>query len=263
MHSGSHRASGFTLVELLVVIAVLGVLAAIVVFSVSGITDKGQTSACAADSQTIHTAEEAYNAQHGSYASEATLVSSGLLQGTSSLHDVTTGGGTYSVVSLGSCTAQVVGDDLEPPAVTAAPSGHWYTVGSGSSFGPWNVTAGSIDVVSTAYWNASGGGVNDIDLNGSSYGTIQRSITGLTSGSSYTLTFSYAINPGAATAGARVRIGNLDQTLTATNPATGSFQTATYTFTAGSSTETLSFAGSGPNGSCGVVLDNIAISSNS
>ena len=34
--------SGFTLVELLVVIVILGILAAIVVFSVRGITDKGQ-----------------------------------------------------------------------------------------------------------------------------------------------------------------------------------------------------------------------------
>ncbi len=35
---------GFTLIELLVVIVILGVLAAVVVFSVGGITDTGQTA---------------------------------------------------------------------------------------------------------------------------------------------------------------------------------------------------------------------------
>ena len=34
--------SGFTLIELLIVIVILGVLAAIVVFSVQGITDRGK-----------------------------------------------------------------------------------------------------------------------------------------------------------------------------------------------------------------------------
>ena len=34
--------SGFTLIELLIVIVILGILAAIVVFSVQGITDRGK-----------------------------------------------------------------------------------------------------------------------------------------------------------------------------------------------------------------------------
>jgi general secretion pathway protein G len=56
---------GFTLIELLIVIVILGILAAIVVFSVSGITGKGQDSACKADYATVTTAEEAYFAGDG------------------------------------------------------------------------------------------------------------------------------------------------------------------------------------------------------
>lgn len=54
---------GFTLVELLIVIVILGILAAIVVFAVGGITDTGQKSACKSDYKSIETAEEAYFAQ--------------------------------------------------------------------------------------------------------------------------------------------------------------------------------------------------------
>lgn len=55
--------AGFTLVELLVVIVILGILAAVVVFAVGGIKDKGQGSACSIDKRTLATAEEAYFAQ--------------------------------------------------------------------------------------------------------------------------------------------------------------------------------------------------------
>jgi general secretion pathway protein G len=59
--------SGFTLIELLIVIVILGILAAIVVFSVQGITDRGTKSACKADVATVTTAAEAFFAQSGSY----------------------------------------------------------------------------------------------------------------------------------------------------------------------------------------------------
>lgn len=59
---------GFTLVELLVVIVILGILAAVAVFAVGGVTDKGKESACKADLNSVATASEAYYAKNGSYA---------------------------------------------------------------------------------------------------------------------------------------------------------------------------------------------------
>jgi general secretion pathway protein G len=56
---------GFTLVELLIVIVILGILSTVTVFAVRGITNKGQTSACAADKATLATASEAYFSQYG------------------------------------------------------------------------------------------------------------------------------------------------------------------------------------------------------
>ncbi|MFD4372360.1 type II secretion system protein [Streptomyces sp. NPDC058486] len=82
--------AGFTLIELLVVIVILGVLSAIVVFSVRGINDKGQGSACKMDKSTIETAEEAYFAtgDRGTYGTMAELVKAGFLSNPSTWYDV-------------------------------------------------------------------------------------------------------------------------------------------------------------------------------
>ena len=78
---------GFTLIELMIVIVILGILAAIVVFAVGGITDRGETSACKANVKTTEVAVEAYYAKVGSYATDiddathsaTTLVGAGFL----------------------------------------------------------------------------------------------------------------------------------------------------------------------------------------
>lgn len=74
-HVRSRRRSdqGFTLIELLVVIVILGVLAAIVVFSVVGVTDRGKKAACQADLTTATNAVEAYYAQSSDQTYPASL----------------------------------------------------------------------------------------------------------------------------------------------------------------------------------------------
>ncbi len=92
---------GFTLVELLIVIVILGILATVTVFAVRGITDQGKTSACEADQKTLETAVEAYFAQNGSSTitapAETTLVSQGFLRSESGKFDVTTSGALTAV----------------------------------------------------------------------------------------------------------------------------------------------------------------------
>jgi prepilin-type N-terminal cleavage/methylation domain-containing protein len=53
---------GFTLVELLVVIVILGVLAAVVVFAVGGITNTSKQNACKIEVRTVNSALQAYYA---------------------------------------------------------------------------------------------------------------------------------------------------------------------------------------------------------
>jgi general secretion pathway protein G len=99
--------SGFTLVELLVVIVILGILAAIVVFAVGGITDKGTTASCKADQSSLETAEEAAYANNDAsvYQSEADLKLNGFIHDVSSLHDIALGAGnkSYTVNPIGKC----------------------------------------------------------------------------------------------------------------------------------------------------------------
>ena len=70
MHRYIERAreeAGFTLIELLIVIVILGILAGVVVFSVGGITDRGNVAACKTDMSTVTVAVEAYRAKQGTY----------------------------------------------------------------------------------------------------------------------------------------------------------------------------------------------------
>lgn len=98
---------GFSLIELLIVIVILGVLATVVVFSVAGITDNGQESACDADRRVLATAAEAYFANYttdmitatdGSI--ENTLIAAQLLRSDSAYWDLQADG---SVVAVTPC----------------------------------------------------------------------------------------------------------------------------------------------------------------
>ena len=95
---------GFTLVELLIVIVVLGVLATIVVFAVRGIRTLADDNSEATDARVLESAEEGHMALHGVYADEATLVTAGLLREESQMFDINllNGGEDFELVAAGS-----------------------------------------------------------------------------------------------------------------------------------------------------------------
>lgn len=67
MISLKNKQSGFTIVELLIVIVVIGILAALVITTFSGIQQKGRNTERTTDVQAIASQLEAYYATGGSY----------------------------------------------------------------------------------------------------------------------------------------------------------------------------------------------------
>lgn len=69
MVSLKNKQQGFTIVELLIVIVVIGILAALVVTTFSGIQQKARDKERQTDIGALHSQIEAYYAQNGSYPS--------------------------------------------------------------------------------------------------------------------------------------------------------------------------------------------------
>jgi prepilin-type N-terminal cleavage/methylation domain-containing protein len=93
---------GFTLVEVLIVIVIIGIVASIAVFATRAITDRGERASCRSDRDTLETAAEAYLATNGvsviaasgvgTNRHELELVDAGFLQEASSYHSVAADG---------------------------------------------------------------------------------------------------------------------------------------------------------------------------
>ena len=104
------RDQGFSLIELLLVIVVLGVLATVVVLAVGGMTSEAKETACLSDRRLLEKAGEAYFAQAPAETIavtgvvepyEQTLVEGGFLRRTSEYYDLDADG---QLVAVSDCT---------------------------------------------------------------------------------------------------------------------------------------------------------------
>jgi general secretion pathway protein G len=90
--------AGFTLVELLIVVAILGILAGVVVFSVQGVQDDSKVNACKTEAAIVRTAQEAFYVKNKAYATnDGALVTAKLLSTDPQLVDTAGTATAYTV----------------------------------------------------------------------------------------------------------------------------------------------------------------------
>lgn len=108
---------GFTLVELLIVVTILGILAAVVTTSLIGLTATAKTNACAEELRTVQTAMDALMAKNNVTAVTAkatadnvmtTVVAAGEALSPNYVRQATTKG-TYSWTAAGAVSAGATG----------------------------------------------------------------------------------------------------------------------------------------------------------
>ena len=132
--------------------------------------------------------------------------------------------------------------------------------------GLWTVGGSGVDVHDNAYNNLGDGGAegqSHINLGGDSGGSISQVISALIPGNSYRLDFNYALhNLAGGQATASLSIAGLNASFTATIDGSVVWTSASYNFSATSSSETLIFTGISSNGDAGagVLLDAVSVS---
>ena len=106
-NSSEASENGFTLIELLIVIVVLGILAAIVVFSLTGVSGQSKQAACTSDAKSVEIAADAYQAAKSTFAPSVAALSPSYLHtvpGTTNGYTIGLSSGTVTVTVGGATT---------------------------------------------------------------------------------------------------------------------------------------------------------------
>ncbi|MCF8239485.1 MAG: hypothetical protein K9I85_15085, partial [Saprospiraceae bacterium] len=154
--------------------------------------------------------------------------------------------------------------DFEVPPL--APFGGWIDYDAGQTYCGWTVVSGSISIHHGLHNNLGLGNPNGpsqhMDLNGYSFGTVERTLTGLIPGKQYSITLWYAAHNGAGLATCHALINNgalLDETWSTSITGDIKWDQRCLNFIADASSVLLRLAGSSNNPCCGMLIDDMTM----
>ena len=110
-------AGGFSLVELIVAVAILGVLAGITTVAFAGFDSSSSSVSCRSDRTRLQRAESTFYLQKARYGTETELVNDGLLDTASTLHDVTIASSAYTMSEVGRCIGTSTAYNIAAPTI--------------------------------------------------------------------------------------------------------------------------------------------------
>ncbi len=138
MNKGITR-QGFTIVELLIVVVVIGILAAITIVAYNGITKKAKTASAQSAASTLQTKVEAYYAENGVYPKTTGALTSAASTASYFVTSITF---AYSTLSIAPTTPNTL-------VLSKCDAVDGTTGGAGNQISYWNYAANNAVAITT------------------------------------------------------------------------------------------------------------------
>ena len=156
-YTGTKRQSGFTIVELLIVIVVIGILAAITIVAYSGITARANTSSALTAADNVSKKSEAYNADQSTGYPATFAALTGAVSTAS-----------YFLSNITLAPAVMVAAPATPATVNFYRCGTSGAVAAPTSYALITATTGN----KTYYWDYTAANANSFDTSGITSGLV-------------------------------------------------------------------------------------------